>query len=151
MRPVKLYEVKVRDVMAFDHVDIYHQSMPIERLAMVRGSDEVLFDREAEKISLPVYTVNEFTNGIRSEDFLAIHPNLSKLLIPNILNESCADEHKRACKRVKYLDEKLTGACKELSISYRDKEELRERIIAIGSLSFFDRLKFLFTGRSEYL
>jgi hypothetical protein len=151
MRRVKLYEVKFREVMAFDRVDIHYQSMPVEKLKGVYGSDEVLLDYGYEKIDLPVYTVNEFTNGSISEDFLAIHPSLSKLLIPNILHDSCLLEYERACERSKNLDEQLRSTRKDLEKVKQVRDDLRSKVKAMGTLSFCQRLKFLFTWRSEYL
>jgi hypothetical protein len=151
MKKVNLYEVKVREVMAFDRYDMHLRSVNPERIINVDESPDVFVDMSIEKASVPVQHIVRHINGSRNEELIAIHPYFAKALIPEILDEACKVEYERARNRVKVLDIEIEKNRKDLATVKRSNDDLMSRIKAIGTLSFSQRLKFLFTGRSEYL
>ena len=151
MRRVNLYEVKVREVMAFDRYDMYLWSANPERIINVDESPDVFVDMSIEKASVPVRHIVRHINGSRKEELIAIDPYFAKALIPEVLDEACKVEYERVCNRVKVLDLEIEKNRKDLAMFKRPNDDLSFKIKAIGELSFFQRLKFLFTGRSEYL
>ena len=66
MKKVNLYEVKVREVMAFDRYDMHLRSVNPARIINVDESPDVFVDMSIEKASVPVQHIVRHINGSRT-------------------------------------------------------------------------------------
>lgn len=146
MKEVTLYTViKEKRVVAQDHIDFYerrYDSVPVYNL----GGDTPI--KESIKIQqIPVEHRVFHRRGNKEEYYIAMTEDVREVfgLELKVLND-----YKALCRE---QEERLNGALKtnETLVKYKNDlldevEELTKEVYDIKSMSFWQRLKFLFTG-----
>lgn len=146
MKEVTLYTVvKERRVVAQDHIDFYecrYDSVPIYSL----GGDEPV--KESISVNqIPVEHRVFYRRGDKQEYYIAMTEDVREVfgLELKVLND-----YKTLCRD---QEERLNGALKtnETLVKYKNDlinevENLTSEVCSIKLLSFWKRLKFLFTG-----
>lgn len=143
MRQVKLYTLEEEVVVVTgDYINIPNYP---DRPIHVRGSDEFIIDASVKMKQVGVERYVEFGKNKKEEHLVAFDPEIRKLL--GINEQKLKDE----LNQVKRLHD---GAIKtnETLVKYKndllkENEDLVEKINTYLSLTFWQRLLFLFTGK----
>lgn len=145
MRQVKLYTLKEDVVVVVgDHINFHNYP---DRPIRLRGSDEFIIDAPIQIKQVGVERYVEFgRNTQEKEHLVAFDPEIRKLL--GINEQKLKDE----LVQMKRLHD---GAIKtnETLVKYKndllkENEDLNDKIGAYMTLTFWQRLVFLFTGKS---
>ena len=142
-KKVKLITASYKDVYVYYPSDLrinYSDTFPVER-----GRTRVINypSLELDYITtdqLKIHRVCEFTNK-RSDidDLIAIHPSLSRILIPSVLNEECVAEYERMKSYFTTSDKRY----QTVALSNHNKGQ---KLKGIFSMPFWKRFKFLIQG-----
>ena len=143
MRQVKLYTLEEEVVVVTgDYINIPNYP---DRPIHVRSSDEFIIDASVKMKQVGVERYVEFGKNKKEEHLVAFDPEIRKLL--GINEQKLKDE----LNQVKRLHD---GAIKtnETLVKYKndllkENEDLVEKINTYLSLTFWQRLLFLFTGK----
>ena len=139
MKRVKLYTLKVEDVaVSGDFVKI--SSFNRDEVVKIRNSDEFILPKakvQYTKIPIEKYYNHCGIRGIDNEYLVAFDPDIKKILQ---IKEKDLDLEVVRLKRDVEMFTKMTISAERKSLSRY------ENVIRIVTMSFWDRLKFLFLG-----
>ena len=144
MRQVKLYTLKEEVVVVVgDHINFHNYP---DRPIHVRGSDEFIIDTSIQVKQVGVERYVEFgRNTQEKEHLVAFDPEIRKLL--GINEQKLKDElvqMKRLHDGAIKTNETLVKFKNDL---LKENEELHDKIGTYLTLTFWQRLVFLFTGK----
>ena len=139
MKIVKLYTLNVEDVVVSgDFVEI--SSFNRDEVVKIRNSDEFILPKakvQYTKIPIEKYYNHCGIRGIDNEYLVAFDPDIKKILQ---IKEKDLDLEVVRLKRDVEMFTKMTISAERKSLSRY------ENVIRIVTMSFWDRLKFLFLG-----
>ena len=146
MKQLKLYTLKEDTVIVASHQERINIHNCSDEPIRIRGSDEVIIDAPVEVKQLQIERYVEYSRDFNDKEHLvAFDPEIRKLL--GINDKKVKDE----LEQMKMLHD---GAIKtnETLVKYKndllkENEELHDKIGTYLTLTFWQRLVFLFTGK----
>ena len=146
MKQLKLYTLKEDTVIVASHQERINIHSWSDKHIRIRGSDEVIIDTPVEVKQLQIERYVEYNRDFNDKERLvAFDPEIRKLL--GINEQKLKDE----LVQMKRLHD---GAIKtnETLVKYKndllkENEELNDKIGTYLTLTFWQRLVFLFTGK----
>lgn len=146
MKQLKLYTLKEETVIVASHQERINIHSWSDKPIRIRGSDEVIIDAPVEVTQLQIERYVEYNRDFNDKEHLiAFDPEIRKLLG---INEKKVKDELEQMKRLH------GGAIKtnETLVKYKndllkENEELHDKIGTYLTLTFWQRLVFLFTGK----
>lgn len=146
MKKLKLYTLKEDTVIVASHQERINIHSWSDKPIRIRGSDEVIIDTPVEVKQLQIERYVEYNRDFNDKERLvAFDPEIRKLLW---INEQKVKDELEQMKRLH------DGAIKtnESLVKYKndllkENEELHDKIGTYLTLTFWQRLVFLFTGK----
>ena len=146
MKQLKLYTLKEDTVIVASHQERINMHSWSDKPIRIRGSDEVIIDAPVEVQQLQIEHYMEYSRDFNDKErLIAFDPEIRKLLG---INEKKVKDELEQMKRLH------DGAIKtnETLVKYKndllkENEELHDKICTYLTLTFWQRLVFLFTGK----
>lgn len=146
MKQIKLYTLKEDVVLVASYQDRINIHSWSDKPIHIRGSDEVIIDAPVEVKQLQIERYVEYSRDFNDKEHLvAFDPEIRKLL--GINDKKVKDE----LEQMKMLHNG-TVKTNETLVKYKndllkENEELNDKIGTYLTLTFWQRLVFLFTGK----